>query len=185
MATHHFIRAKDIGFQSFTETIRSQLKKTDAVSTALKNTMIDRVHVGDIVTILMNNGQLVKERFGGVNNRMTYLHYPQGTFTCLTRTTPLPDTFPIEHWDGLQIDKIEWHPTYVGSPPGLLLNIPTHNLTVDENYTGNITVNGRVWVVEFPNHCNTRVWYINELLAENKLHIRRIPGDDMRLCITE
>jgi hypothetical protein len=157
MATHHFIRAKELGFNSFTAGVRHKVR--DDIPKALMTT--DRIKLGDMVTIVMNNGTIVK-------GDMTYIHYPQGEFMSVTDTTRMPDAFPIEHWDAIQTEKI-------GMPSGLRVSVPTTTI-------GNITINGREW--ELYSHDSTiRVWYVNECLANGKAVIRRIPTEGNRIGI--
>lgn len=157
MATHHFIRAKELGFNSFTAGVRHKVR--DDIPKALMTA--DHIKLGDMVTIVMNNGTIVK-------GDMTYIHYPQGEFMSVTDTTKMPDAFPIEHWDAIQTEKI-------GMPSGLRVSIPTTTI-------GKITINEREW--ELYSHDSTiRVWYVNECLANGKAVIRRIPTEGNRIGI--
>jgi hypothetical protein len=164
MATHHFIRAKELGFKTFTAGVR--LKVRDDIPKAL--TTVDRIKLGDVVTVLTNNGS-IPNNWNHDPYRMTYIHYPQGGFINLTDATRMPDAFPIEHWDAIQTDKI-------GMRSGLLVSIPP------TDRTGNITINGREWEL-YPHDSTVRVWYVNECLANGKAVIRRIPTEGNRLGI--
>jgi hypothetical protein len=168
MATHHFIRAKELGFKTFTEGVR--IKVRDDIPKALAT--VDRIKLGDVVTVLTNNGS-IPNNWNRDPYRMTYIHYPQGEFINLTDDTRVPDAFPIEHWDAIQTER-------VGLRSGLLVSIPT--ATLDDDRTGKITINGREWEL-YSRDSTVRVWYLNECLANGKAVIRRIPTEENRLAI--
>jgi hypothetical protein len=178
MTTHHIIRAKDIGFQSFTNAVRTTMSNAD-ICNALTTHAMHRVKVGDIITVVGNNGQAVKRPQIACAKYpdTTYLHYPQGELVPVTCTTLMPDEFPITHWDSVNESMIEGH------PPGLLVKLSATTVVLDETYTGKININGHDWDVYYPSS-SLRIWYINEKIADGTLCLRRKANDGNRLKLT-